>query len=126
MKVIVERTNFVSPSPTQNSTVYEAENFMEVVTSNSISYNLQLYRRVDKNHFIDIRTGELREYQQRERTSDDLTLYSKSFNELKRIISANFTGSSAEGHITLTVAPVFDASLSAVQEYFRTFIKKLR
>lgn len=126
MKTAVEQTNYAQPAPSQCCTVYEAESFMEVVASVYTSSNLQQYRRVDKRHFVDTRTGELREYQRQERPPDDLSFYSRSFSELRRIIFANFTGSGAERHVTLTVAPSLNATLSDVQEYFRKFIKKLQ
>lgn len=126
MKTAVEQTNYVPPAASQCCTVYEAKNFMEVVASACTSNNLQQYRRVDKRHFIDICTGELREYQRQERPPDDLSFYSRSFSELKRLILANFTGSNAERHIVLTVSPELNATPSDLQEYFRKFIKKLR
>lgn len=125
MNTVVEQTNFVQPAPLQRCTVYEAETFMEVVASACTPSNLQQYRRVDKKHYVDIRTGELKEYQQQERPPGNLSFYSRGFNELRRIIFANFTGSSAERHVTLTVMPELDASLPMLQEYFRKFIKKL-
>lgn len=67
MKTAVEQTNYVPPAASQCCTVYEAKNFMEVVASAYTPSNLQQYRRVDKRHFVDTRTGELREYQRQER-----------------------------------------------------------
>lgn len=125
MNTVVEQTNFVQPAPLQRCTVYESESFMEVVASACIPSNLQQYRRIDKKHYVDTRTGELKEYQKQERPPDDLSFYSRSFNELRRIIYANFTGSSVERHVTLTVAPGLSATLSDLQEYFRKFFKKL-
>ncbi|MBD5084167.1 MAG: hypothetical protein HDT33_03640 [Clostridiales bacterium] len=124
MNTVIEQTNFVQPTPLQRCTVYEAETFMEAVASACTPNNLQQYRRVDKRHYVDTRTGELKEYQKQERPPDDLSFYSRSFNELRRIIFANFTGSSAECHVTLTVAPGLSATLSDLQEYFRKFFKK--
>lgn len=95
MNTVVEQTNYAQPAPFQRCTVYEAETFMEVVASACTPSNLQQYRRVDKKHFVDTRTGELREYQQQERPPDDVSFYSRSFNELRRIIFANFAGSKA-------------------------------
>lgn len=124
MNTVVEQTNFAQPAPLQRCTVYESESFMEVVASACTPNNLQQYRRVDKKHFVDARTGELKEYQQQERPPDDLSFYSRSFNELRRIIFANFAGSKAERHVTLTVATGLSATLPDLQEYFRKFFKK--
>ena len=64
--------------------------------------NLKHIKRINRNEYLDTRTGEVKEYQHKEqnRTRN----MNRSFEKLRQLINANFTGKINERHITLTYA----------------------
>ena len=102
--------------------MYQAKNFLEVVTFRALQENLSRYRRIDKTTYLDCSTGELKTYRRKERSStDQATKCKRSYVVLRRILLANFTASKSELHIVLTVKPQRGADLPSLNQYFRTY-----
>ena len=124
-KTEIQFIGYSPPLPTDDSTVYVSEKCLEVVSSRHRQNNLSAYRRVDKYHFVDQCTGELRDYRPKEHSEQDTPSHSyHGFNELRRTILANFTGSERELHLVLTAAPEHSADLAELQQTFRRFWKR--
>lgn len=114
----------LSPPASGICTVIEAGNTMEVVTVQNPQGNLANYRRISGSSYVDDSTGELKHYTPRKHNSGDYHLFKRSYDELRRTILTNFTGSSSELYITLTVDSKFSADLTSLHEYFRSFWKR--
>lgn len=124
-QICIEKVGFSPPKPTATSTVYQAKNFLEVVTFRALQENLSRYRRIDKTTYLDCSTGELKTYRRKERSStDQATKCKRSYVVLRRILLANFTASKSELHIVLTVKPQRGADLPSLNQYFRKFWKR--
>lgn len=64
--------------------------------------NLRHIKRINRNEYCDTRTGEVKEYQHKEQNRP--RNMNRSFERLRQLINANFTGGINERHITLTYA----------------------
>lgn len=93
---------------------------VEMVVVEKRSRLLTNYQRISQFEFIDLRTGEIREY-----SNNDVINRNRSFNQLRRYINSNFTGKDNEIFLTLTYAnPEFNRS--QVSADLKRFWKKLK
>lgn len=108
-----------------NSTVYKIGETIEVVTVKNPSTGFKNFRKIDKNHYMNLKTGEILEYKKSDKKIDRLENFRKSHRNMNRIINANFTGKKDEYHIVLTYGSLM---LDTVRLYsdFKNFIKALR
>ncbi len=84
------------------SKVYLTGNIAEVVTVQKRTDNLKRFLRQDKDHYLDLSTGEVSEYRHSEYKLANPSNIRKSLETMRRIINANFCGSDCERHIVLT------------------------
>ncbi len=108
-------------------TIYSSDEYAEIVSSLNKPKNIPT-KRMSKAQYVDIRTGEIKEYQRHEKSKsvDDLIdAFKKKFKALRRTIRVNFMGNGNEKHITLTYKDrVSDTKL--LQKDFRCFWKKFK
>lgn len=86
--------------------------------------NLRRYKRIGKNHFIDLSTGKINEYKNKNKfkTKKEIT---KAMKKLKELILYNFKGNLNELFITLTCANDI-TDLIEIKRYTKYFIKRLK
>lgn len=59
-------------------------------------------RKLNSDEYVDLKTGEIREFERTENRSQGANSLRKTFNRLRELINTNFVGSSNELFITLT------------------------
>jgi len=83
-------------------------------------------RKLDKYRYVDIRDGEIREFEKfSEKRSDNFNSLRKTFKALRYLINNNFTGSGNELHITLTYKENM-TDTKQLYEDFKKFIMRFR
>ena len=88
------------------------------------SNNLKKYIRKDKNHYMDIDTGEIMEYSKNSpyKTKKEIV---KAMKYLRELIQANFKGNFNELFITVTCRNEV-TDIRKIKRYAKYFIKKLK
>jgi len=74
---------------------------VEVRHSSKANYKAHI-KKVDKNTYVEISTGELKEFTHSENRKQNYNSLRQTFNRLRDLINNNFRGSANELHITLT------------------------
>ena len=100
------------------------KNRVEIKHSWRKSNNLSDFKRHDKDHYIDKRTGELKEYSRDEifKSPKDIK---NAMNRLREIILLNFSGNDNELFITLTCREeVID--IKKIKIYWKYFLRDLK
>ena len=100
------------------SSVYEGMSSTEIVTLLKPQQNLLNYRKIGKNSYVDLSTGELKEYRKKTSDFDKNTWLKKSIAKLIRIIDYNFAYDNSELFITLTFR-----TMVTYQEARKTFVR---
>ena len=110
-------------------TICITNDIIDVMTTRKRNVNgLSDIMRIDKDHYVIISTGEIREYA-RTKESEGLSharrkSMNKKFSYLRQYINMNFKGEDCERHITLTYAePTKD--MSKCKNDFKKFWKRL-
>lgn len=78
------------------------ENIIEVVSQDFKSDSLKKFRKISKEHYIDLSCGEILDYKINENRSQNLGSMRKTIHNIRRTINANFSGGENELFITLT------------------------
>ncbi|SHT65803.1 Uncharacterised protein [Mycobacteroides abscessus subsp. abscessus] len=82
-------------------------------------------KKLDKDRYVDIRTGEIKEFDHSETRKDNYNSLRQTFKRLRYLINNNFEGKANELHITLTYnTHVTDSKM--LYEDFDKFIKRVR
>lgn len=82
-------------------------------------------KKLDKDRFVDIRTGEIREFQHSETRQDNYNSLRQTFKKLRYLINNNFVGSANELHITLTYKDNMTDSKQLYKD-FQNFMDRIR
>ncbi|MCG7315622.1 hypothetical protein MHL30_21335, partial [Priestia flexa] len=82
-------------------------------------------KKLDKESYVDIRTGEIKEFQQSENRKDNFNSLRQTFKKLRYLINNNFIGSANELHITLTYKENM-MDTKQLYEDFKNFMKRLK
>lgn len=101
-EVTAKAINNFTPDENAITHVCISGNVTELRTMDRSYNNLRHIKRINQNEYCDIRTGEVKEYQHREQNRS--CNMNRSFERLRQLINANFTGEINERHITLTYA----------------------
>ena len=83
-------------------TWYLGENVVEVVSQDFKSDALKKYRKISKEHYVDLSCGEILNYKINQNRSQNINSMRKTIHSIRRIINANFSGGENELFITLT------------------------
>ncbi|VFC58634.1 Uncharacterised protein [Clostridioides difficile] len=82
-------------------------------------------KKLDKDRYVEISTGEIKEFQHSENRKQNYNSLRQTFKKLRYLINANFVGQANELHITLTYRThVIDAK--QLYQDFDKFMKRLR
>ena len=105
-------------------TVTDYDYKVEVKRSWRRQKNLRRYKRIEKNHFMDLQTGEIKKYKNKNKfkTNNEIT---KAMKELKELILYNFKGNPNELFITFTCEENI-TNLKEIKRYMKYFIKRLK
>lgn len=82
-------------------------------------------RKLDKDRYLEISTGEIKEFEHSETRKDNENSLRQTFKKLRYLINNNFTGSPNELHITLTYKENMTDTKRLYQD-FDKFMKRLR
>ena len=85
--------------------------------------NLKDYKKHDKNHCINLRTGELKEYSKNEKYKSKKDIRN-SMNRLREMILFNFQGNKNELFITLTCEE-YITEIEVIKKYKKYFVRDL-
>lgn len=84
-------------------------------------------RKIDAERYVDLRTGEVKEFERTENRSQGENSLRKTFNRLRELINTNFNGSPNELFITLTYRGELQTrDTKRVYEDFKNFMKRLK
>ena len=117
--------NSVNVDENKITTVYKTGNIVELITPHHRNDSLKRIRKLDKTHYLDCETGEIKEYMQRNNRSNNIQGVQRSLATLRRIINLNFTGSNSERFLTLTYSTVMTDTNKLYRD-FKNFIAALR
>jgi len=113
---------FISPEEyvrvTEMNHVIEVQHMERVNRKNHI-------KKMDKDRYVDISTGEIKEFNHSENRKQNYNSLRQTFKKLSYLINNNFIGKSNELHITLTYAENMTDSKKLYTD-FDKFIKRLR
>lgn len=84
-------------------------------------------RKLDSERYVDLRTGDIREFVRTDNRGQGENSLRKTFNRLRELINTNFTGSPQELFITLTYrGDLQTRDTKKVYSDFKNFIDRLR
>ena len=82
-------------------------------------------KKLDKERYVNLKTGEVGEFKQGEVRSDSFNSLRQTFKKVRYLINNNYTGAGNELHITLTYAENMQDTKRLYSD-FKKFIKKFR
>ena len=85
----------------------------------------QTIKKLDKNNYVSLSTGEIKEYSHIENRSQSKKSLYRTFKKLRYLINNNFVGSKNELFVTLTYKENMTC-VNRLYDDFRKFIKRLR
>lgn len=85
---------------------------------------LKHFMRISKDEYCDKRTGEVKQYNHSKTKQNHERNLNRTFEKLRQLINANFTGEINELHVTLTYAEKME-DFEAVSKDFKRFWDKL-
>lgn len=118
-----------------DSNIINPDTVVKVTTMNHIvevqymdkSNSESFIQKIDADRYVDKRTGEIHEFQHTENRSQGENSLRKTFNRLRALINANFTGKANELFITLTYRGELQTNdTKKVYEDFKKFMKRLK
>ena len=84
-------------------------------------------RKLDSDRYVDLRTGEVKEYEHTINRSEGVNSLRKTFNRLRELINANFEGAPNELFITLTYKGSLQTrDTKRVYKDFNKFMKRFK
>ncbi len=84
-------------------------------------------KKIDKDHYVDLRTGEVKEFVHSETREQSIISLKRTLTKLRNLINNNFSGKKNELFVTLTFADEVNGSdLEYVGNAFDLFIKRLK
>lgn len=101
------------------------DNLVEVMSMEKYPMALPRYRKVDQDHYVDLLTGEVLEYQKSENRSQNVDSMRKTIHKIRRTINNNFSGGENELFITLTYAENMTDTVRLYRD-FDLFFRRLR
>lgn len=101
MKEDKEQSVFIAPNDLV--TVTRMNHIIEVQYMQRMNRNARI-KKLDKDRYLHINTGEVKEIKHIENRSESFNSLRQSFKKLRYLINNNFTGQGNELHVTLTYA----------------------
>lgn len=82
-------------------------------------------RKIDSNHYVNLKTGELLEFAKSDNRSQNENSLRQTFKKLRYLINNNFNGSQNELHVTLTYKENM-TDLDRLYKDFKRFMMRLK
>jgi hypothetical protein len=111
-------------SPDEEVTVTQTNHLVEVQHMTHMNPEIKI-RKLDKYHYLDLETGEIREFDLSDNRAGNQKSLKKTFKKLRYLINNNFSGAKNELHATLTYAENM-TSHERLYKDFDKFMKRLR
>lgn len=122
-KVTAKAINNFTPDDNAITDVCISGNVIELRVTERSYNNLQHIQRVNRDEYVDTRTGEVKQYRHEEKNRK--RNLNRSFEKLRQLINTNFTGTINELHVTLTYAEKM-TDFDKASKDFKRFWEKLR
>ena len=90
----------------QLTKVYHTNHIVEAITVEKRCTGIARYRKVSRQGYVNVETGEYIESKARASPIDTEKRFKKSCHELRRVINLNFTGHCSEKFLTLTYSNI--------------------
>lgn len=120
----ITRTDEVSLAPDDFVTVTEMNHIVEVQHMTKMNSKAHI-KKLDKDHYVVIETGEIKEFQHSENRQGNYNSLRQTFKKLRYLINNNFVGSGNELHVTLTYKKNMTDTKQLYKD-FKNFIERLR
>lgn len=101
------------------------ENILEVVSMERKVDALSKFRKLNKEHYLDLETGEILDYKLNSSRGENINSMRKTLHKIRRTINNNFSGGDNELFITLTYAQHM-TDLKKFYTDFQNFWKNLK
>lgn len=120
----MEDWNLYFVNPWDRVKVYKSGRVMDMCFVEGCNEGANILR-LDKDHYIVVGTGEVREVKHWETRADGIVSVRQTMKRLRRLINANFFGGDNELFVTLTYADNMQ-DVNRLYEDFRRFIQRFR
>lgn len=100
-------------------------NIFRVLYSSIISNNLENYKKISKNEILDLRSGEIIQFENSNTRKDNVVSLKRTITRLRDLINCNFLGADNELFITLTYKENM-TDYKKLYKDFDIFFKKLK
>lgn len=97
---------------------FRSGNFLELTTAGN---NVNVVKRIDKDHYINLATNEVKEYIHNNERAGDLKSLQRTFTKIRRIVLSNF--SAGDMWLTLTYAQDDHKPVRDTKKVYRDFQK---
>ena len=104
--------------------VTQMNHLVEVQHMEKKNYQAHI-KKLDKDRYLEIATGEIKEFNRSENRQDNYNSLRQTFKRLRYLINNNFTGEGNELHITLTYKDDMKDT-KRLYEDFKNFMKRLK
>lgn len=98
--------------------IVEVQHMEKINTTNHI-------KKLDKDRYVDLKTGEIKEFSHIENRSESANSLRQTFKKLRYLINNNFIGGGNELHVTLTYAENM-TDVNKLYNDFRKFMQRLK
>lgn len=120
----MEQENRPAISPISRVTVTKMNHLVEVQHMEYMNRQANI-RKLDKDTYVNLKTGELGEFKKSEVRSDSFNSLRQTFKNLRYLINNNYTGVGNELHITLTYKENMTDTKRLYSD-FNKFMKRFR
>lgn len=104
--------------------VKQMNHVVEVRHSSKANYKAHI-KRIDSDRYIEVSTGEIKEFKHTENRGQNYNSLRQTFNRIRDLINNNFVGQANELHVTLTYAENMTDTKQLYTD-FDKFMKRLR
>ena len=124
-KIQVKAVSQITPKGGEHTEVCITNHIIEMKTVKRVPTNLCHFRKLNKTQYIDLLTGEVCEYKQKQEIQNNCYAKNKAFEQLRRIINLNFQGNYNELHLILTYSKLM-MDKKQLSTDFKKFWNKLK
>lgn len=120
----ISRSDAVSIAPNDVVKVTKMNHIIEVQHMQKTNHTANI-KKLDKNTYVEISTGEIKEFNHSENRKQNYNSLRQTFKKLRYLINNNFTGQSNELHVTLTYKKNMTDTKQLYKD-FKNFVERLR
>ena len=123
MTIKVERLTDAGILPIEPVIVTQTNHIVEIQYMARMNEHANI-KKLDKDHYVDLRTGEVQEFKHFSNRADSFNSLRQTFKKLRYLINNNFTGAANEKFLTLTYAENMQDRERLMHD-FQKFMQKL-